>query len=856
MEHKDWQRAEELFHALLELPAEQRCAYFDHACPEDAALRAEVESLLSAFESRRGFIEQPAFGLGMSVLSGASARESFLGKLIGPYKILMLLGEGGMGEVYLADDLRLGRKVALKFLSAKSVNDASAKRRLMKEAQAAANLNHANICTIHGLEEIDGYSFIVMEYIEGETLASLIQQGVLDLKQIPDLAIQAVRALAEAHSHGLIHRDIKPQNIIVTSSGQVKVLDFGLAKVIQQRNPARGAAHSESHNSQLGLVIGTLTYMSPEQLRTERLDFRSDIFSFGVVLYEMISGSNPYLRRSDAETISAILTADPPPLTSITSDITAELSLIAQRCLNKSREQRYQSASELLLSLDHCRTALAAQPQLSLYFRLRSLVVLALTFLLLMGVTLIHSRVTGVRTLAVLPMSNDSGDVSRGELSEGLMDGLINRLSQLSKLKVKAPAYVSAYKDESLDPQKAGRDLNVDAVLYGSIMRRGESLVLRISLINSADGSQVWGAEYDVSPAEMQTLQEEISGKIVSSLQLSLSEDEKGHLRAQQTLNPEASKWYYRGLYYWKWRDEKNIRIAIDCFNQAIRLAPAFAKAHAGLADCYVLLSTVAYGPPLTTKEAMTKAKAAALAALEIDDSLCEAHTSLGTVLLKYDWNWQEAEREFKQAISIKPNYAPAHLYYSYLLSLMGRWSESIVESETAKELEPFSPMSNINLARALYFARQYDRAAGSLLKYLEENPDDAKALNVIGFIYQQKGMSKSAIESFEKLYSLSKVYGAAPLGYAYAMAGRRADALRILSELDELSKQTTIPPQEKAIIYIGLGDKDETSLLLQEACRERFTSLPFLIIDPVFASLRSDPRFADLLRCANMTQQ
>jgi serine/threonine protein kinase/Flp pilus assembly protein TadD len=853
MEHKDWLRVEELFLTALEMKGEERNAYLAQVRSQYPLLHAEVESLLAAFENRPEFIERPAFSLGLKLLGKDYTDQTLVGQLIGPYRILRLLGEGGMGKVYLAEDVRLDRRVALKFLSTRLVDGAWAKRRLIKEAQAVAKVDHASICTVYGFEEYDGHNFIVMQYIEGETLASLIRKGLLKPKQIPQLAFQIASALAEAHSHDIIHRDIKPQNIMVMTTGQVKVLDFGLAKLVQKKSPIT-PGDSQSHDSQMGLVIGTVAYMSPEQLRAERIDFRSDIFSFGVVLYEMIIGANPFRRGSNAETISAVLTNEPPPLTNLHPDVPAVLARVAHKCLNKDREKRYQSASEVLLDLDNPQKSVATRTLLPLRLKLRTRLALALLFLLTLVAGLVYPHLMRPLSIAVLPIVNRSASADTGFLCEGLTDALIFRLSRLSKLRVKSPTIVPSYDDQETANKKLGHDFNVDVVVFGSVLPRGDSTILQVVLLKAADGSAIWREEYPIAPGEMLVLQEQLYNKVVSELHISLSEDDKKLSDAHQTENLEAYNNYLLGRHYHSKRNKENIQKAINHFTQAIELDPLYAQAHAALACCYALLPSVAYGS-LPTNEAMWRARKAAKTALEIDDKLCEAHTALALVKLKYDWDWQEAEREFIRAISLNADYAPAHYYYSNLLALTGRWDQSITESETAKELDPFSPLSNIGLGRAFYYARQYDRAARFFNKMLEANPDDSNALYMLGYVYLQQRLYKESIEAFNKVYSVNKTLAAAPLGYTLAKAGRTTEALKILDELEEQSKQSYVPAQERAIIYVGLDYKEQALTLLEEACKERFAAFPFLMAEPVMVSLRSDSRFADLARCANVMQ-
>lgn len=857
MEVKDWERIEDLFHAALPLNAEARAAYLDRACMGNETLRTEVESLLAAFKGRENFMEDSAFDLGLRVLSG-DASESLTGKLLGPYKILNQLGKGGMGEVYLAEDTRLGRKVALKFLSAKLVDDNWAKRQLVKEAQAVAMLEHPNICAIHGIEEEAGYSFIVMQYAAGETLAALIRKQLPDIKQVISFAVQIVSAVAEAHAHGIIHRDIKPQNIVVTSSEQVKVLDFGLAKTVQRKLNAHALTDDTSRVSKNGLVVGTVAYMSPEQLRAERLDFRSDIFSIGTVLYELVSGKKPFARNSDAEVISAILTSRPAPLTRAANGISPDLNRIIFKCLEKDKEQRYQSASEVLLELGSLQQVSKVAAHRRWYPGARSAAALFLLVLLAAVSTFAYFRFTKVHTLAVLPIVNASGDPEAESLSYGLTEDLINKLSHLSRLRVKALTIVSGYKGQKVNPQEVGRSLGVDAVLAGTVVRQGETLMLQTSLIDTSDGSQLWGEKYSMQPERVLDLQAEVSEMVTANLAPWLGESEKRLLTVRPTQNHEALSEYYKGRNLWEQRNKENIREIMAHFQKAIDLDGSYARPYAGLADCYVLLNTVAYGN-MPTDEAMKKARALALRALEIDDSLPEAHTSLGVVKLKFEWNWPEAEREFKRAIGLNPDYAWAHYWRSQLLAIVGHADEAIAESRVARDLAPFSPPASINVCRTWYYARQYDKATTCLNEILEKEPGSTSAQYVLSYVYMQKGMYPDAIKILEKLYERDKALAAAPLGFAYGRSGRKDDARKTLRDLQEISalelaRGGQLSLHEEALIYLGLDEKDEVFARLEKSYEERFVSIIFLTADPIYDALRSDARFADLTRRLNFT--
>src|SRR6266481_642577 len=509
MANKDWQQLETLFHAVLPLDAGERRAFLKQACAGNEWLQLEVESLISAFDGSNGFIDQPAFGLGIEVMEAASD-NSMSGQTVGAYKVLKRLGKGGMGEVYLAEDTRLGRNVALKFLSSEFIGDNWAKRQLIKEAQSVAMLDHPNICAVHGIEEFDDQSFMVMQYVEGQTLADLIRGNSLNADQILPLAQQIATALAEAHAHGIIHRDIKPRNIMVTPAGQVKVLDFGLAKTIRQGQSFE--TESISYLSQAGLVIGTVAYMSPEQLRGERLDYRSDIFSFGTVLHEMLCGANPYAHGSNAEIISAILSQDPAPVKNTSSLIHRELCRIVQKCSKKTKSQRYQSINDLIVDLETLERTTWGQRQRALTLSVRATSFLALLALIIAVFAFVYIRVTTPRTIAVLPFVNETGNSDLEYLGDGLTDSIISRLSGLSKLRVKARTVVSGYKGDNLDPMRIGQELHVDAVLTGRIIGSATSPNLEATLVDTADGSQLWKAQYALDSEKVFAVETDVAG--------------------------------------------------------------------------------------------------------------------------------------------------------------------------------------------------------------------------------------------------------------------------------------------------------------------------------------------------------
>jgi eukaryotic-like serine/threonine-protein kinase len=848
----EWQQIEELFHATLAIDPQERAAYLDRECG-DATLRREVESLIAASEHQEVFMETPALSLGLRVMADAS-NQVLVGQVIGHYKILKPIGSGGMGDVYLAEDCTLERQVALKFLSRGLVDDTWANAQFMREAKAIAQLENPNICAIHGLEQIGDHSFIIMQYVEGETLDSLLTAGPLEVDQALNFAEQIASALAAAHLRGIIHRDIKTQNIIVTPEGQIKVLDFGLAKFIK---PEHGidSAGAPLYQTQLGVVVGTVAYMSPEQTRGEELDCRSDIFGLGIVMQEMITGRNPFLRLTHEQTMAAIREYEPSPLPPSTPEF---LVTIVRRCLDKKREHRFQSTEDLLdaLSAGHGKPLLSATeylktlPSRKHFTRYAIAAAVFLAFMLMTGV-FVFSKVSRVHTLAIVPISNQSTDPKYDYLSAGLTRNLFDKFSYLPRFKVKLPTVVGGNQTEEI--VRIGRELKVEAVLVGEIQKQGQSLSLRVRVINTADGTSSLDQLFSVDPNNIFVLQDEVANRVTSALGVWFVGNEKLLLTRRQTNNQEALNAYMYGRHYWSLkRNRTNIQTAIEFFDRAIELDPAFAKAYSGRADCHVLLSNVLYGP-ISTKDAMDKARFDARKAIEIDPTLPEAHTSLGSVRFKYDWRWQDAEEEFRQAIKLDPEYAPTHYEYANLLSLLKRSDEAIKEAEIARDLDPHSPLAGMNYGRTLYYARRYDDAFLHFQSSLQRKPDYPQFVYLMSLVLLQQQQYKGAIELLEKLHEIDPLFADAPLGYAYAKSGRVADAERILAELDKFSERMAVTPQEKAIVYIGLGKRDEAFDLLEQAYQQRFANLIYLTTDPLFDDLRSDKRFGDLALRMNL---
>jgi serine/threonine protein kinase/Flp pilus assembly protein TadD len=846
MKHNDPRQVENLFHAALELSSTDRSVYLSSACNGDKDLREEVESLIAAYEEGNGFFENPAFDLGMKLM-GDSLSSSLVGQAVGEYKILKCLGKGGMGEVYLAEDTRLKRQVSLKFLSPEFVGDNWARRQLIKEAQAAAALAQPTICSVYDIKETGEPSFIVMQYVEGETLADLIRTRTLTTSEVVQLGRQIISAIAEAHAHGIIHRDIKPKNIMVTPGGNVKVLDFGLAKTIKkQRQSAVVRAESASHVSQVNVIPGTVAYMSPEQLRGEKLDYRSDIFSLGTVFYEMACRKNPFAHGNNADVISSILTSELPSLKESCPQAPRELGRIVRKCLEKDRRERYQSASELLIEWDnYANLKLTRRPDLW-QFVVRWAAVAAVVLLLAAASVYLYTYWTRPRTLAILPIVNETGDPSLDYLSEGLTESTINQLSGRAKLKVKAFPLVSGYKGRS-DLQNVGRELNADQVVQGKIRGTKDAVVLETVMLDVEDGAQRWAKSYPIEPGTKSSVLAEISNDLTSTLEPWSRQDED-RLQRARSIDPRARDEYWRGKDKWRNRDNDNsLKEAIDHFNAAIAIAPGYAEAYAGLADCYLVGNVVSYANlGLTTPEAMQYAERAAKDALARDPNLAEAHVSMGYVYLNFHWDWEAAGREFNRAKELRPDYEMAYYGLSRLRAITGPDSEAIALSRRAKELDPFAPVAALNFCRSYYLARRLTDASDCFDKLVNDRPTFTNGQYTRAFVYLQSGRVADGTRMLEDLYAKAKDKRgvAAGLGYAYALKGNREGAYKMLGELEKLSN---IPAQEFMLVYLGLRDDDKTFYWLNRAADDHFGPTAYLGVDPMYDPIRKDPRFTDI---------
>jgi eukaryotic-like serine/threonine-protein kinase len=851
-----WQQIDRLLEEVLERPAAERGTFLKQACGGDEELRGEVESLLAAHDDAFGFTARPPVNLINEVLAtdrtpsrpdSPTGIPTVLGRTLGHYQIISLIGKGGMGEVYRARDLRLERDVAVKILPARLAADPDALPRFEREAKAVAALSHPNILAIHDFGHEEGACYAVMELLEGENLRARLARGPLPWRQAAQVGAAVADGLAAAHAKGIIHRDIKPENIFLNADGQVKILDFGIARVKQQYGAAASEAATLPETTEPGKIIGTIGYMSPEQLRGETVDAPSDLFSLGSVVYEMVSGRRPFARETVTETMAAILRDEPPPLAPL--KLPAEFERVVLRCLEKNARERLQSAHDLALEL----RALASESQ-----RLRpapeprrlpvAWLVGALGVVLLAALGyLLWPR--PIDSLAVLPFANASADPNAEYLSDGISESLINGLSQLPKLKVIARSSSFKYKGKDADPQEAARALGVRAVVTGRIALRGDRLLISVELTDARDKRHIWGEQYLRQAADLLAVQAEISREIADKLRLKLTSDEQQQIVKRETIHPAAYELLLKGRHLRLKGGTEDRKQAVEYFRQAIEIDPHYALAYAELGAGYRSLIAASLVQPA---EYLPRVRAAVQKALELDPNLAEAHRALAS-FKRDELDWAGAEAAFKRALELNPNLADAHGAYASFLSVMGRHDEAIAEARRARELDPLALARSVGIGQRLYYARRYDEAVASLKQTLELDPHYDQAHVYLGYTYTDKKMYPEAIAAFEQAIRLksstpsTRIY----LGYAYAKSGQREKAREILEALrqSQASGQDPVSPVELATLYVGLGDGEQALAQLEEAYARRDPQLQYLRVDSSFDPLRADPRFADLLR-------
>lgn len=886
------EQIDQIFQSALDLVPEQRMSFVATACGADLQLRAEVESLLTAHQNAGAFIEDSAADVAASLLRKKPPGPTQLGQ----YKIEKLLGAGGMGKVYLATD-RLGRRVALKRLASHLDQDQQHVARFLQEAQMLLALNHPNIVTIYDIGEAGGSYYIASELIEGQSLRERLGSEGLDVVAVLDIVIQVATALAAAHEKGIVHRDIKPDNVMIRPDGYVKVLDFGVAKLttdsggaINTNAPTRPRVETAE-----GLVIGTASYMSPEQARGLPVDGRTDIWSCGVLLYEMLSGKAPFDGGTAAEVVVGILDREPAPLARYVTDPPAELQRIVNKALVKNREERYQTIRDFLLDLKTLRqeleftaklrrsgvdpasrelTAPVSQTRIKSggnqtnshsssaeyivtrigQHKLATVMIGAVLLLSSLVITywLLVNRSGNQETnnavidsIAVMPFENGTHDQNTEYLSDGITESLINSLSQLPKVKVIARNSVFSYKNQTPNLQQVAKQLNVKALLTGRVLMQGDTLDVRVELTDALKNSQLWGDHYTRKVADLFAVQDEIAQQVTNVLRIRLTSVQEEQVTKRYTENAEAYRLYLQGRYYFNESSEGSLSRAAALFDQAIALDPRFALAYAARANTFFSMGD--YSLPMN--EAIAKARQDANTTLSIDSTVPEARLVLANIKFQYDWNFPAADQDFKELFALYPNYAEGHHQYMYYFAMNGKPDLAITEINLAQQLDPVNPVIVVDTTLPYFLSRQYDQSIDRCRQALEMFPNFFLPHLVLGSGLVEKGDSTAGIEEIEKARAIEAnpiVIG--NLGYAYAKAGRKDEARKLIAQLKDESKTRYVAAYYIAVIYAGLGEKDEAFNWLEKAYQDHSWWLVWLKVDPKVDNLRSDERFNNLL--------
>ncbi|HEY3043677.1 MAG TPA: protein kinase [Vicinamibacterales bacterium] len=838
-----WARIKDLFDEALALAPADRDAFLDRAAPDDADLRQEVRSLLAADAAAVGF--SGALVPGAAEIEPLSPQPGLLlGQSLDHFRIDAVLGAGGMGVVYRAYDTRLERTVALKVVSDRSL-DPEARQRLVREARHASALSHPNICTMYEIGDIAGDPFIAMEYIDGEPLDRIVARGPLPVRQVLEYGLQIAGALAHAHGRGILHRDLKASNIVIAGDGRATILDFGVARRLDAN-----AVDRASRSDLDAPIAGTLAYMAPEVLRGQPADARADIWALGIVLHELLAGAAPFSGETGFALSSAILHEPPAALP---PDVPNGVAAVVTRCLEKDPQRRYQQATDVQADLERAqRTLERRRGRTVLVTGAAAIAAIAVLGAAWLAAVRVRSGgpppIVSERSLAVLPLDNLSGRADQDYFADGLTDALITDLSQIHALRVVSRTTIQTYKGSHAPLPDIARALHVDLVVEGSVVRTGDHVRVTAQLIDAGADRHLWARSYERSIDDVVSLQREVARAIAREIGVTVTPREEARLAPTATINPEAHEAYLEGRYAWNKRTEASMKQALEYFNRAVAIDPKYAPAYAGIADTYNLMQFYSgYSPNVV----FPPAREAAERALALDEALPEAHAALAYVLAFYDWKWADAEREFRRTLELEPNNADVYHSFSRFLAATGRIDESLANLKHAQELEPTPLIFKANEGITFYFARQYDRTIEQLNKVLELDPTFDTANWGLGLAYEQKHDYGRAIREFEHASATSpgsaNVLGS--LGHAYALAGRRDDAMRVLSRIEEIGRTHYVPSFFSAEVYLGLGDNARALELLEKSYEEHSTLLGYAKMDPRLDPIRNNPQFAGLLR-------
>ena len=860
-----WCVVKRVFDGAAQQDASLRSAYLDRLCRDDLPLREEVEAMLVSDERVDDFMERSLAQLEPECPSNAGNGLPVIGSLLAHYRIVSELGSGGMAHVYLAEDTRLGRLVALKILAPEGCGSPRGQARFQREARLASALDHPSICTIYDVGQADGFSFIAMQYLDGETLKDILRGHPLSVDRLVSIGSQVADALAIAHARGIVHRDVKPSNVIVSAGGVAHVLDFGIAKLLE----APDGADSSPDASHSGDIFGTPAYLSPEQARGVQVDHRSDVFSLGALLYEMATGRVPFGGASAADTIAAILKEPHVSPSEINPDLPTLLVEVIDRALAKDVADRYQSvdalkadlrlvlsqpaamsrggaALEATLGEDCSQRQFRAAPRV-LRFPRRN-VVAAATVLALAGA--MSAGIYGVIKagekndgIAVLPFAHQKNAGDLEYVGDGIADGVIDRLSQLAATRVIARSTTFLYKDRPVDPRTLGRQLGVGSVVTGDVSRQHETVVIRIELVDVNTGARRWGNEYRRPMSALPAIPAEVALAISRELRMRLTAQQQRRLTKDYTRSTDAYQLYLKGRFFWNKRTAEGYTKAIEQFTAAATKDPSFALAYSGLADAYLTLRGYGIRPG---GDIVPLARVAAQRALEIDDSIAEAYTSLGKIESDA-YRWADADAAFTRAIALNPNYATAHHWFAMHLAQMGKLEEAMLEIRKAQALDPLSLIINTEVGRLLYLSRQYDAAVAQYSRTLELDPTFAMAYLHLGATLLQKGSYDDALAAYEKAAPVGGFMPVVGRARAHALAGRRRESEEILEELLQQSQRGFVPPYAMALLYTTLQDHERALDWLDRGVRDG--GAWFLKANPPWDSLRSEPRFHAVVR-------
>jgi serine/threonine protein kinase/Tfp pilus assembly protein PilF len=819
-----------------------KCPNCDTANPEDSKYCKECAAKLISEENSSALHTKTFQKPAKDLVEGTMFAER--------YRIIEELGRGGMGVVYKAEDSKLKRSVALKFLPADTTHIPEFKDRFAREAQAAAALDHPNICTVYEFDETDNKTYISMAYLGGQSLKKKIDAGPLDLDEALRIAVQVAEGLQAAHKKGVIHRDIKSSNIMLTEEGQAKILDFGLARIA-----------NTTLMTKAGTTMGTIAYMSPEQARGETVDKRTDIWSLGVVLYEMLSGRLPFKGEHEQAVVYSILHEEPPSLTHLRPEVPASVEQVISRALEKEEDERYRDAGELL---DDLRAVLeGTEPQgvqaklrkkrirkkKRIFFYVGASVLAIIAAAILLNIFIGHAE--GFDSIAVLPMKNLTGDLEQEYFSDGITDALINELAKISALRVISRQSVMRFKDSELPLPKIARELNVDAVVEASVLSVSGRVQIRAKLIQASNEQSLWAESYEREMSDILALQSEMAQTIAQEIKVNLTPGERTRLSSTRPVNPASYEAILKGQFHLYKLTSKDIKTALQYFELALKNDPKSALAYSGIAKVWLARITMGLAP---TSEAEPKAKAAAMKAMELDSNQSDVHFALAWVAWM-DWDWAAVEAAYRQAIALNPNSASARVYYSNFLYVMGNPEEGMRQTELAMALDPLNPLFRAIYAMDLMYERRYDEVIELLRNTLKTSPNDPVSLSTLRSAYHQKQMYEEALEIWKTSYAAkgdNEAVEALTLGYT---EGGYSGALSRVAETFIRRSRTTseyVTPWQIGTLYTRAGKVDEALEWLEKACDERDSNMPYIRVDPIFDILRDEPRFKILLRRMN----